>query len=110
MELCKVVYQQTSGFPQEERFGLTSQIRRAAVSVPSNIAEGASRKSPKDFGRFLMVVLGSLYELETQLLLAESIGVLNASVSDSIISQINQLQRMVIAFSQSIERKNPTVG
>ncbi|MFW6308182.1 MAG: four helix bundle protein, partial [Campylobacterales bacterium] len=70
MELAKQVYLKTKNFPKEELYGLTSQIRRCAVSIPSNIAEGRGRQSNKEFVRFLQISLGSLYELQTQLELA----------------------------------------
>lgn len=72
MELAKQVYMITKEFPKEEVYGLTSQIRRCAVSIPSNIAEGRGRNSDKEFVRFLQISLGSLYELQTQLELAMS--------------------------------------
>ena len=74
MKLAKEVYQMTGGFPGEEIYGLTSQMRRAAVSVPSNIAEGAARSSNREFIQFLYIALGSLSELETQWLLAKEMG------------------------------------
>jgi len=76
MELAKLVYLITSKFPKEELYGLTQQIRRSAVSIPSNIAEGAARNSRKEFIQFLHISLGSLAELETQLLLSEKLGFL----------------------------------
>ncbi len=74
MALVKMVYERTRGFPREELYGLTNQIRRAAVSVPSNIAEGAARTSKKEFVQFLSVARGSLSELETQLLISVDLG------------------------------------
>jgi four helix bundle protein len=73
-EFVSEIYRLTCGFPKEEVYGLTSQIRRAAVSIPSNIAEGAARDSPNDFVRFLHISLGSAAELETQLIIAERLG------------------------------------
>ena len=70
MLLCKKVYIVTKNFPKEELYGLTSQIRRCAISIPSNIAEGRGRNSDKEFIRFLQISLGSIYELQTQLELA----------------------------------------
>lgn len=74
LSLVKATYQLTSSFPKQEIFGLTSQIRRAAVSVPSNIAEGYGRRSDGDFARFILISRGSLLELETQLLIAKDLG------------------------------------
>lgn len=67
---CKEIYMVTVQFPDTKKFGLTNQLRRASVSIPSNIAEGASRKSNKDFSRFLEIAIGSCYEIETQLLIS----------------------------------------
>lgn len=90
MELVTEVYKQTKTYPAEELYGLTSQIRRSAVSVPSNIAEGYGRRSTGDYTRFLQISIGSLYELDTQLEISynlgylsnESFGVLNSSCSE----------------------------
>ncbi len=74
MDLATLTYKLTENFPKSEIFGLTNQMRRAAVSIPSNIAEGATRQSDKEFVQFLYIALGSNAELETQLLLAHNIG------------------------------------
>jgi len=74
MALAKTVYTLTAHFPREEAFGLTAQMRRAAVSVPSNIAEGVARASKKEFSQFLHIARGSLSELDTQLILAKDFG------------------------------------
>jgi len=79
MHLTKSVYQLTAGFPSDERFGLTAQMRRAAVSAPSNIAEGQARSGTREFLQFLSYASGSLAELETQLLLGASLGYCSAA-------------------------------
>ncbi len=77
ISVAKLVYITTSTFPSEEKFGLTSQINRCCVSIPSNIAEGSSRTSNKDFAHFLKIALGSLFELETQITLAYEFQIIN---------------------------------
>ncbi|MNL00894.1 hypothetical protein D3C87_1213420 [compost metagenome] len=90
-------------FPEVEKFGLTSQIRRAAVSVPSNIAEGDARRSAKEFLQFLYIALGSLSEVETQIEIAK---LLNYSVDiDSILEENIQLRRMLLKLIESIKTK-----
>jgi len=74
IQLVKDIYQLSSKFPSDEKFGLVAQIRRAVVSIPSNISEGAARNSDKDYIRFLYISLGSLSEIETQLIIAEELG------------------------------------
>ena len=90
MQLVLDVYSLTSEFPKEEIYGLTSQIRRSAVSIPSNIAEGAARGSRKEFSQFLYVALGSLAELETQLLIAQDLGYIQELDHDTL-SEIRKM-------------------
>ncbi|MFS4468206.1 four helix bundle protein [Maribacter sp. 2210JD10-5] len=73
-EFCSIIYTMTSCFPDSEKFVISNQLRRASVSVPSNIAEGSSRKSNKDFSRFLQIAIGSMYEIETQLLISNDLA------------------------------------
>jgi four helix bundle protein len=91
MSLVKQVYSLTKDFPKEEVHGLVSQMRRAAVSIPSNIAEGAARDSRKEFARFLYISLGSLTELETQLLLSEELGFARSSEMGKDIESIRKM-------------------
>jgi four helix bundle protein len=100
------VYQVTSQFPPDERFGLISQARRAAVSISSNIAEGAGRNSLKEFNNFLGIANGSSYELQTQLVIANKLSLLNDEVLEGLISQIEELQKMTYGFQQMLKRKS----
>jgi four helix bundle protein len=92
MKLAETVYVLSKNFPSDERFGLTSQIRRCAVSVPSNIAEGSKRKTKKDFAQFLRIASGSLAELETQCILASTL--LSVEIV-SELEQVKEVQRML---------------
>ena len=93
IEMATNVYRLTANFPKEEKYGLTSQIRRSAVSVPSNIAEGAGRNSDKEFCHFLGVSNGSSYELQTQLIISKNLGLVSTDV-DGLIDELDQLQKM----------------
>ena len=103
MEIVDNVYTMTRDFPKNELYGMTSQIRRCVVSIPSNIAEGCSRSSDKELNRFLEISIGSSYELETQLLIAEK---LNLSSKDFriVLQKLNQLQRMINKFRTTLGR------
>ena len=96
------IYRQTQGFPSEERFGLTSQLRRAATSVTSNIAEGCGRESERDFARFLSIAAGSASEVEYQLLLAHDLGYLSAENHRQLDAQVNEVKRMLNAFIRTL--------
>jgi four helix bundle protein len=99
------IYKITTSFPKEEIYGLTSQIRRSAVSIPSNIAEGAGRNSKKEFKQFIHIALGSLSELETQLLIAHNIGYLEKPVYEEFNLRIVNLIKMISAFINHINNK-----
>lgn len=99
------IYKITSQFPDSEKYGLVSQIRRSAVSVPSNIAEGCSRNSNKDFNRFLEIALGSSFELETQLLLSKTQGYGNEKLDDIII-ELSQIQKMTNAYRTKLKTQS----
>ncbi|MCJ8164780.1 four helix bundle protein [Pontibacter sp. E15-1] len=103
MEVAKVVYQASAQFPANEKFGFTSQINRSAVSIPSNIAEGAGRGSNKEFIQFLNIALGSAFELETQLLLANSFGFMNDLKLKELVERLQKIQRMIDGFKKRLK-------
>ena len=105
IDLSIDVYKATSGFPSEERFGLTSQTRRSAVSIPSNIAEGAGRNSDKEFCNFLGISNGSSYELQTQLIIANRLNLVDINVLTDLLKQIDELQKMNYSFQQLLKSK-----
>ena len=107
MELAVLVYGLTQKFPKQEVYGLTSQIQRAAVSIPSNIAEGHARDSTKEYLRGLSIALGSPAELETQLLLSESLGYLSKTDLTSAISKADEMGKMLRTLQQSLKAKLP---
>lgn len=90
--------------PKEERFGLTLQITKSAVSIPSNIAEGRSRSSEKDYGRFIEVSLGSTFELETQLLIAKAVNFGNIDLENEILNDLDEEEKMPISFMKKLNR------
>lgn len=95
------IYQLTNGFPESEKYGLISQLRRAAVSVPSNISEGAGRKSKKEFIQFLHIALGSLNEIETQLEIAKRLNYL-LSIED-LLNELIYIKRMILKLIESLK-------
>lgn len=97
-------YRLVEGFPQSERFGLTDQITRAAVSIPSNIAEGSSRGSEKDYKRFLEIALGSSFELETHIVIAHQLNFGSESLKNQILQDLDQQQKMLTAFIRTLNR------
>lgn len=102
VELARAVYRLTVEFPPDERFGLTAQLRRAAVSVPSNIAEGSVRHSRRDFCRFLEVALGSLAEIETQLEIAQDM-VRNRVLRDDVQVRVVRVRRMLYRLRGALD-------
>jgi carbamoyl-phosphate synthase large subunit len=108
MDMVTTVYGLTRDFPREEQYGLTSQIRRAAISVPSNIAEGNARRSTRDYIRFLNLAYGSLSELETQLLIAVRLQYTHEPPMSDVMLQCSEIGRMLNGLRNSLERKlNP---
>jgi four helix bundle protein len=102
IDFVKKVYQVTHNFPDSEKFGLINQIRRAAVSIPSNIAEGQGRNSAKEFRQFLAISLGSLAELETQLIIAKEIEYLTQNGLDALLSPLDRIRKMIKGLSKGI--------
>ena len=103
--LCLDLYRITKKFPKEEIYGLTSQIRRAAVSIPSNIAEGYGRKTTADYLRFLYIAYGSICELETQLLLSGDLNYVNKENLKALKDDTEEVERMLKALIKSLENK-----
>ena len=106
--MCLNIYKLTKGFPKEEIYNLTSQIRRAAVSVPSNIAEGYGRKTTPEYIRFLYIAYGSNCELETQILLTGDLGYINSEQLKKVQEDIGEVERMLKALIKSLENKHLT--
>lgn len=105
IDLVEQVYCLTRHFPKQEMYGLSSQIQRAAVSIPSNIAEGHARDSTKEFLHHLSIGLGSLAELETQLILAERLYYLDKQILESVFSKTDKIGRMIRGLQRSLKLK-----
>ena len=102
-ELVKVLYHFTQSFPIEERFGLVSQIRRAGVSVPVNIAEGAARKGNKKFVHFLYISLGSLTELDTLILLSRDLNLISVGNANEVLEEIDLIGKLIFGLIRKLE-------
>ena len=105
MDLVTEVYRVTAQFPREELYGLTSQIRRSAISVPSNIAEGYGRKSTNDYLRFLQISIGSLYELQTQLIIAQNLAFIPEADFKAIYESSREIERMLSSLISKVGSK-----
>jgi len=103
-EFVKDIYSITNSFPSEERFGLISQMRRAAVSIPVNIAEGAARKGSKEFIRFLYISLGSMTELDTLLLLSSELLYISKVESDLLIEKLDVIGKLIYGLIKRLEK------
>lgn len=106
MELTACIYKATSSFPMEEHFGITSQIKRSAVSIPSNISEGCGRRTTADHTRFFDIALGSSFELETQIILAKDLGFLKNEDADKILNKITFVQVALSNYLATLRNKN----
>jgi four helix bundle protein len=105
IQLVIAIYRVTDEFPKDERFGLISQLRRAAISIPANIAEGAGRNSYKEFLYFLSNSQGSASEVETELLIANELSYLEQSRYTELMSSLDEIGRMITGLSQHLRRK-----
>lgn len=103
IEIAKKIYLLTEQFPNAEKYGLVSQIQRAAVSIASNIAEGASRESEKEFSHYLQIALGSAFEVETQLIIAQEIVYIKAEDSIKLLEKLQTLQKQISALITKIK-------
>ena len=104
-DLAVITYRLTNHYPNKELYGLTSQINRAAVSIPSNIAEGYGRKSTKDYVKFLYIALGSARELETQLIISKEINIIeNLEWIDLVISKVNEVQALLVSTINKLDK------
>ena len=103
MVLVTKIYTVTNNFPKEEVFGLTSQIKRSAISIPSNIAEGLGRESSQELLRFLKISIGSLFELQTQLEIAKNIIYLDEETFNNLYEDTRELERMIVSFTNKIK-------
>jgi len=103
MNFVTKLYKNTRSFPQEELFGLTSQMRRCAVSIPSNIAEGFGRKSTNEFKRFLQISMGSLFELQTQLEISKNLNFLDETIFNELYQDSREIEAMLSSFINSIK-------
>ncbi|OGX13314.1 MAG: four helix bundle protein [Omnitrophica bacterium RIFOXYB12_FULL_50_7] len=99
-----MIYQKTSAFPREEIYGLVAQMRRAAVSIPSNIAEGYRRRHAKEFQQFLNIALGSLGELETQIIVSSELNYFANENKSFLLEEVDHLTRMVISLNKKVDR------
>ena len=105
MDLVVEIYNKTKKFPKEEIFGLSQQMRRSAVSVPSNIAEGCSRKGKLETVQFLYMATASLSELETQIIISNKVGYISDVLTKEIITKIDELKRILVGLIKSIKAK-----
>jgi len=105
MKLAREIYRSTASFPKHELYGLSQQVRRAAVSVPSNIAEGKGHRSNKEFSHFLFHARGSLWELQTQLLIADELQYLSKTESQRLLSMAEGVSRALSGLIHALEEK-----
>jgi four helix bundle protein len=103
VQLTSDVYRHTASFPRDEQFGLIAQMRRAAVSIVSNIAEGSSRRSSKEFRRFIEIALGSAAELDAQLVVSNTLGLAEGDATSPLLDEVDGVRAMLVSLSRAIE-------
>ncbi len=103
MELVTEIYRATSSFPEEEKYGLTSQLRRSSVSIPSNISEGFGRNSQGDFKRFVNISMGSLFELQTQIEVAKNLEFISKEIFENLYDHSREIERMMSSFIRTLK-------
>ena len=109
MNLVVEIYNETKKFPKEEMFGLSQQMRRSAVSVPSNIAEGCSRNGKKETIQFLFIAKASLAELETQIIISNQVGYISDTLLKEIITKIDEIKRILVGLIKLYKSKNSNI-
>ena len=103
MGFVKDIYKATESFPKSETYGLISQMRRAAVSIPSNLAEGAARKGKKEFNQYLNIAQGSISELDTQIELASMLNYVDKKLYNDLMNELNRISKMLFGLSRSLK-------
>ncbi len=103
-EYCIKIYREVSNFPTTEIYGITSQLKRATVSIPSNIAEGAGRKTKKDFARFINIAIGSAFEVETQLIISKDLDFLPQNKFETLIEELSIIEKKLVNFQKYLHR------
>ena len=106
IDLCVDVYEALAKMPNDERYGLSSQIKRSAVSIPSNIAEGAGRDTNPQFNQFLNIAFGSSYELQTQLIISERLKLISKEANEPILNKLDEIQKMIYIFKENVKKNN----
>lgn len=106
MNLVTAIYRQTKSFPKEETYGLSNQIRRCSISIPSNIAEGAARNHKKEYIQYLYIALGSSSELETQLIIAKNLNYINNEQSCTLLNDNESIRKMLVGLIKSVQNRN----
>jgi four helix bundle protein len=102
--LVTEIYRAGKSFPKEETYGLTGQMRRSAISIPSNLAEGYARRSRAEYGRFVQIAIGSLYEIQTQLVIASNLGYVTQDRFNELHEQTREIERMLSSLHQKLSR------